>query len=102
MSVSGIVNTHFIVAYMLMQHGTEEQKQQYLPRMATGEMRGAFSMSEPGCGSDVAAIRTKAVPNGDDIRHQRPEDVDHQRRPRRTWSPCWSRPTPAQSPSTAT
>jgi alkylation response protein AidB-like acyl-CoA dehydrogenase len=61
MSVSGIVNTHFIVAYMLMQHGTEEQKQHYLPRMATGQVRGAFSMSEPGCGSDVAAIRTKAV-----------------------------------------
>jgi alkylation response protein AidB-like acyl-CoA dehydrogenase len=61
MSVSGIVNTHFIVAYMLMQHGTEEQKRHYLPRMASGEVRGAFSMSEPGCGSDVAAIRTKAV-----------------------------------------
>jgi alkylation response protein AidB-like acyl-CoA dehydrogenase len=65
MSVSGIVNTHFIVAYMLMQHGTDEQKQSFLPRMAAGEVRGAFSMSEPGCGSDVAAIRTKAVPQGD-------------------------------------
>jgi alkylation response protein AidB-like acyl-CoA dehydrogenase len=61
MSVSGVINTHFIVAWMLMQHGTEEQKQKYLPRMATGEVRGAFSMSEPGCGSDVAAIKTKAV-----------------------------------------
>ncbi len=61
MSVSGIINTHFIVAYMLLQHGTDEQKQKYLPRMATGEVRGAFSMSEPGCGSDVAAITTKAV-----------------------------------------
>jgi alkylation response protein AidB-like acyl-CoA dehydrogenase len=61
MSVSGIINTHFIVAYMLIQHGTEEQKRKYLPRMATGEVRGAFSMSEPGCGSDVAAIKTKAV-----------------------------------------
>jgi len=60
MSVSGIINTHFIVAYMLLQHGTDEQKQKYLPRMATGEVRGAFSMSEPGCGSDVAAIKTKA------------------------------------------
>jgi alkylation response protein AidB-like acyl-CoA dehydrogenase len=60
MSVSGIINTHFIVAYMLLQHGTEEQKQRYLPRMATGEVRGAFSMSEPGCGSDVSAIKTKA------------------------------------------
>jgi alkylation response protein AidB-like acyl-CoA dehydrogenase len=65
MSVSGIINTHFIVAYMLLQHGTAEQKQKYLPRMATGEIRGAFSMSEPGCGSDVAAIKTKAVPSGE-------------------------------------
>jgi alkylation response protein AidB-like acyl-CoA dehydrogenase len=65
MSVSGIINTHFIVAYLLLQHGTQEQKQRYLPRMATGEVRGAFSMSEPGCGSDVAAIKSKAVPSGD-------------------------------------
>src|SRR5665811_1795387 len=61
MSVSGISNTHFIVAHLLLQHGTAEQKQRYLPRMATGEVRGAFSMSEPGCGSDVAAIKTKAT-----------------------------------------
>ena len=65
MSVSGVINTHFIVAYMIMQHGTAEQKQKYLPRMATGEVRGAFSMSEPGCGSDVAAITSKAVRDGD-------------------------------------
>ncbi|MDQ3155400.1 MAG: acyl-CoA dehydrogenase family protein [Actinomycetota bacterium] len=65
MSVSGVINTHFIVAYMLMQHGTDEQKQKYLPRMATGEVRGAFSMSEPALGSDVAAIKTKAVKNDD-------------------------------------
>jgi alkylation response protein AidB-like acyl-CoA dehydrogenase len=65
MSVSGVINTHFIVAYMLMKHGTEEQKQRYLPRMATGEVRGAFSMSEPALGSDVSAIKTKAV-KGDD------------------------------------
>jgi hypothetical protein len=61
MSVSGIVNTHFIVAYMLMQHGTDEQKAYYLPKMAAGEIRGAFSMSEPGCGSDVSAIKTRAI-----------------------------------------
>jgi alkylation response protein AidB-like acyl-CoA dehydrogenase len=65
MSVSGVINTHFIVAYMLMQHGTEEQKQKYLPRMATGEVRGAFSMSEPGLGSDVAAVSTKALRQDD-------------------------------------
>ncbi|MFS0884258.1 acyl-CoA dehydrogenase family protein [Aeromicrobium sp. 179-A 4D2 NHS] len=61
MSVSGVINTHFIVAYMLMQHGTEEQKAKYLPKMATGEVRGAFSMSEPGLGSDVSAVSTKAT-----------------------------------------
>ncbi|UEA60176.1 acyl-CoA dehydrogenase family protein [Gordonia otitidis] len=60
MSVSGVINTHFIVAYMLRQHGTDEQKQRFLPRMATGEVRGAFSMSEPDLGSDVAAIKTNA------------------------------------------
>ena len=61
MSVSGIINTHFIVAHMIAQHGSEEQKDYFLPKMATGEVRGAFSMSEPGLGSDVAAIRTRAV-----------------------------------------
>jgi alkylation response protein AidB-like acyl-CoA dehydrogenase len=66
MSVSGVINTHFIVAYMIRQHGTDEQKQHFLPRMATGEIRGAFSMSEPGCGSDVAAITTKAERAGDE------------------------------------
>src|SRR3712207_9540111 len=66
MSVSGVINTHFIVAYMVMQHGTQEQKEHFLPRMATGEVRGAFSMSEPGLGSDVAGIRTKAVRDGDE------------------------------------
>jgi alkylation response protein AidB-like acyl-CoA dehydrogenase len=65
MSVSGVINTHFIVAYMIIQHGTQEQKERFLPRMATGEVRGAFSMSEPGLGSDVAGIRTKAT-RGDD------------------------------------
>jgi alkylation response protein AidB-like acyl-CoA dehydrogenase len=64
MSVSGIINTHFIVAYLLMQHGTAEQKRRYLPRMAAGELRGAFSMSEPNCGSDVSAITTRAARAG--------------------------------------
>ncbi|MCW2673908.1 MAG: Butyryl-CoA dehydrogenase [Frankiales bacterium] len=67
MSVSGVINTHFIVAYMLKQHGTPEQKDRLLPKMATGEVRGAFSMSEPHCGSDVAAIRSKAVQDGTDF-----------------------------------
>ena len=66
MSVSGVINTHFIVAYMLMHHGTEEQKSRLLPLMAAGELRGGFSMSEPGCGSDVAAIKSKGVRDGEE------------------------------------
>src|SRR5947209_19003700 len=66
MSVSGVINTHFIVAHLITHHGTREQKEHYLPRMAAGELRGAFSMSEPELGSDVAAIRTKATRDGDE------------------------------------
>jgi alkylation response protein AidB-like acyl-CoA dehydrogenase len=65
MSVSGVINTHFIVAHMVKQHGTDAQKQSLLPRMATGEVRGSFSMSEPDLGSDVAAIKTRAKKVGD-------------------------------------
>src|SRR3954453_16090098 len=65
MSVSGVINTHFIVAYMITQHGTPEQKARYLPQMAAGEVRGSFSMSEPDLGSDVAAVKTRAVQDGD-------------------------------------
>ena len=59
-SISGIVNTHFIGSYLLMKFGSEDQKQKYLPKMATGEMRAAFSLSEPELGSDVQAIKTSA------------------------------------------
>jgi alkylation response protein AidB-like acyl-CoA dehydrogenase len=60
MSVSGVINTHFIVAHMIRHHGTEQQRQHFLPKMAAGEVRGSFSMSEPDLGSDVAAIKTRA------------------------------------------
>lgn len=65
MSIAGIVNTHFIVANLLVTFGTAEQKERFLPLMATGEVRCAFSMSEPDCGSDVQAITTKACREGD-------------------------------------
>ncbi len=65
MSVSGILNTHFIVAYLLATVGTEEQRRRFLPPMATGAIRAGFSMSEPGCGSDVQAVQTRARRDGD-------------------------------------
>src|SRR2546430_16667848 len=64
-SISGIVNTHFIGSYLLMKFGTDEQKETFLPKMATGEIRAAFSLSEPGLGSDVQAISTRAKKEGD-------------------------------------
>ncbi|HNC06577.1 MAG TPA: acyl-CoA dehydrogenase family protein, partial [Solirubrobacterales bacterium] len=64
-SISGVVNTHFIGVYLLQQFGSEEQKQKYLPKMATGEMRAAFSLSEPEVGSDVQGIKTGAKKDGD-------------------------------------
>jgi alkylation response protein AidB-like acyl-CoA dehydrogenase len=64
-SVSGIVNTHFIGSYLLMKFGTDEQKQELLPKMATGEIRAAFSLSEPEVGSDVQGIKATAKKTGD-------------------------------------
>jgi alkylation response protein AidB-like acyl-CoA dehydrogenase len=64
-SISGVINTHFIGSYLLLKFGTEEQKQKYLPRMATGEIRAAFSLSEPELGSDVQAIKTAAKKTDD-------------------------------------
>ena len=64
-SISGVVNTHFIGSYLLMKFGTDAQKERLLPKMATGEIRAAFSLSEPELGSDVQAIKTSAVKSGD-------------------------------------
>ena len=59
-SISGVVNTHFIGSYLLMKFGTDEQKDYFLPKMATGEIRAAFSLSEPEVGSDVQGIKATA------------------------------------------
>src|SRR4051812_49745018 len=64
-SISGVVHTHFIGSYLLMKFGTDEQKEHFLPKMATGEIRAAFSLSEPGLGSDVQAISTSAKKDGE-------------------------------------
>jgi alkylation response protein AidB-like acyl-CoA dehydrogenase len=61
MSITGVINTHFLVAYLIENYGTDEQKQRFLPKLATGEYHGGYSMSEPNCGSDVQALRTRAV-----------------------------------------
>lgn len=66
MSLSGIFNSHLLIAYMIEQFGTPDQKERYLPRMATGEWRAAVGITEAQAGTDVQAIRTRAVRDGDD------------------------------------
>jgi butyryl-CoA dehydrogenase len=66
MSLSGIINTHVMAANLLKLQGTEEQKRRWLPRLASGEIRGCLSLSEPDAGSDTSAISCKAVRDGDE------------------------------------
>src|SRR6202795_548453 len=64
-SISGVINTHFIGSYLLMKFGTDEQKEKFLPKMETGEIRAAFSLSEPEVGSDVQGIKATATKDDD-------------------------------------
>ena len=66
MSVTGIFNSHLIMAAAVQRFGTDAQKQSYLPRFATGEIRGGLALTEPDCGTDLQAIRTTAKRDGDD------------------------------------
>jgi len=66
MSVSGIFNAHLIMAAAVERFGTGEQKQKWLPRFASGELRGGVALTEPDCGTDLQAIRAKAVRDGGD------------------------------------
>ncbi|MFP6806674.1 MAG: acyl-CoA dehydrogenase family protein [Pseudomonadales bacterium] len=65
MSLTGIFNSHLIMAAAVERFGTEDQKQHFLPRFSTGELRGGLALTEPSCGTDLQAIRTRAVRDGD-------------------------------------
>jgi alkylation response protein AidB-like acyl-CoA dehydrogenase len=65
MSLSGVINSHLIMAAAVMRHGTPAQKDYFLPRFATGELRGGVGLTEPDCGTDLQAIRTQARRDGD-------------------------------------
>ncbi len=66
MSLSGVLNTHVMVANLLKANGTEAQRERWLPRMAAGEIRGALCLTEPDAGSDTSALTTRAEPDGDE------------------------------------
>jgi len=65
MSLTGIFNSHLMMAILVEKFGSAEQKARFLPRMAAGELRGALGLTEPDAGTDLAAIRTRAVKEGD-------------------------------------
>ncbi|EWM49509.1 acyl-CoA dehydrogenase, N-terminal domain protein [Bordetella holmesii 35009] len=65
MSISGIINSHLIMAMAVQRSGTPAQKQEFLPRFATGELRGGVGLTEPDAGTDLQAIRTVARREGD-------------------------------------
>ena len=91
MSLAGAMGGHTVVAKLLLDYGTAEQKQRYLPGMATGEIRATMALTEPGGGSDLQAMRTVArrvkgdggghgeVGGGGSLRSKWVEDLDHQR-----------------------
>ena len=66
MSVSGFFNSHLIMAAAVQRFGRDEQKQQFLRRFASGELRGGIALTEPDCGTDLQAIRTRAVKDGEE------------------------------------
>ena len=66
MSLTGLVNTHVIAANLVLWHGTDEQQREWLPRLATGEVRGCLSLSEPDAGSDTRNVSCRAVRDGDE------------------------------------
>ncbi|MGH7553455.1 MAG: acyl-CoA dehydrogenase family protein, partial [Longimicrobiales bacterium] len=65
MSIAGLFNAHLIMAAAVQRYGTDEQKKRWLPRFASGELRGALALTEPDCGTDLQAIRTHARREGD-------------------------------------
>ena len=81
MSLAGAMGGHTVVAKLLTLFGTDEQKQRYLPPMATGELRATMALTEPGGGSDLQNMTTTALSDGERPRRQRVEDVDLQRAP---------------------
>ena len=98
MSLAGAMGGHTVVSKLLLTYGTEEQKAHYLPRMATGELRATMALTEPGGGSDLQAMRTTAVKDGDDyVVHGSKTWISNARRSQLTALLC--RTDPSASPA---
>ena len=101
MSLSGVINTHTMLATMLVAHGTEEQKQQWLPSLASGEKRGALSLSEPDAGTDTKSVDLQGRARRRPLRHQRHQGVGDERRAGGAGDPCRAVPPKASAPSSS-
>ena len=94
MAITGIFNSHLMLALAVEKFGTERQKQHWLPKFATGEIRGGLALTEPDAGTDL-----QIDPHGGQARRQRRlcdqrhQDLDLERHRGPSASPCWSRPT---------
>ena len=82
-TVAAYISIHNLVAWMIDAHGSEAQRKQWLPQLCTMELLGSYCLTEPGVGSDAAALTTRAVRDGDALRDQRPEAIHLRRRRRR-------------------
>jgi alkylation response protein AidB-like acyl-CoA dehydrogenase len=65
MGVAGTIGSHSLACWIIANHGTEEQKQRWLPKLATGEIRTGIGLTEPAAGSDLQGIQTRATLDGD-------------------------------------
>ena len=83
-TVAGLASVHGCIGAVdpVRTFGTPEQKARFLPKLASGESLSGFALTEPAAGSDLTALRTTAVLDGDRLRRQRREAVHHQRDPR--------------------
>ena len=79
MSLTGIFNSHLIMSAIVQRNGTEAQKQEFLPRFASGELRGGLALTEPDCGTDLQAIRVTARREGDTYVVNGTKTLDQQR-----------------------
>ena len=61
MSLTGVINTHLMVAELVRRYGTDDQRAHFLPRLAAAELRGGLALTEPDCGTDLQAVRTTAT-----------------------------------------
>lgn len=68
MSLTGVLNSHLIMAHLIRRFGTDEQRAAFLPGLAAGDLRGGLALTEPGCGTDLQAVRTTAVREGETYR----------------------------------